>query len=454
MTLEARAAGAEALGAADLAAFAASLLEAAESERGPLRRVLIVPPDQTRLHSMAGPLTREVLRLLGPARAAILPATGTHRAMGGPEIRAMFGDLDPGLFRGHDHRRGNRRLGELPASFVEGLSGGRLSFAFPGEFDELLFEDWDLVLSIGQVVPHEVVGMANYTKNLVVGLGGAESISLSHWLGAVAGLESIMGRADTPVRRLLDESARRFLSRLPIVYALTVLSRDGEDALGLRGLFAGSGQGAGSGGEAAFLRASALSGSLNVETLAEPVRTCVVRLDPSEYRSTWLGNKAIYRTRMALADGAELFVLAPGVERFGEDLEIDALIRRHGYRGTPATLAAVESDPALGRSLAAAAHLIHGSSEGRFRITYCTELLSRAEVEGAGYGYAPLREVEERFGLAAAAQESPGAAGSRAGRSPSGTAPARPREGWNERGGERFFYVSNPALGLWRRAEA
>jgi len=431
MNLEARAPGAEALGSADLSAFAESLLAAAERGRGPLRRVLLVPPDQTRLHSLAGPLTREFARLLGPGRTTILPATGTHRAMGGHEIGAMFGDLDPRLFRSHDHRRGNRRLGELPASLVEELSGGRHSFSFPGDFDELLLEDWDLVLSIGQVVPHEVVGMANYTKNLVVGLGGAESISLSHWLGAVAGLESIMGRADTPVRRLLDASAARFLAGLPVVYALTVLSRDGQGSLGLRGLFAGSGQGPGSGGEAAFLKAAELSASLNVEALDEPVRTCVVRLDPSEYRSTWLGNKAVYRTRMALADGAELFVLAPGVERFGEDPAIDALIRRHGYRGTPATLSAVESDPALAGNLAAAAHLIHGSSEGRFRITYCTELLSRSEVEGVGYRWAPLGEVEELFGLA-----------------------ARPRDGWNERGGERFFYVSNPALGLWRRAEA
>ncbi|MBL8966150.1 MAG: D-mannonate epimerase [Spirochaetaceae bacterium] len=418
------------LEAENLASFAEELL-AAESRRlgRTPQRVLLVPPDQTRLHSMAGPLTREIVRLLGPDAVRILPATGTHRAMGETEIAAMFGDLDPALFLAHDHRRGNRRLGVLPAGFVEALSGGRLSFEFPGDYDEVLLDPlWDLVLSIGQVVPHEVVGMANYTKNLVVGLGGIEAIDYSHWLGAVAGLESIMGRADTPVRRLLDESARRFLSGTNVVYALSVVSR-GEDGLGLRGLYAGAGQDAGGAGEEAFLAAAARAEKENIRDLDEPIRTCVVRLDPAEYRSTWLGNKAIYRTRMALADGAELVILAPGIERFGEDPGIDALIRRHGYRGTEAVLEGVRRDPELAACLAAAAHLVHGSSEGRFRITYCTERLSRAEVEGAGFGWLPLRGAEARFGLGAA-----------------------PAEGWNEGPEGRFFYVSNPALGLWRRA--
>jgi hypothetical protein len=82
--------------------------------------------------------------------------------------------------------------------------------------------------------------------------------------------------------------------------------------------------------------------------------------------STWLGNKAVYRTRMAMADGGELIILAPGVKEFGEDHEIDRLIRKYGYRGTPATLAAVKANEELRNNLSAAAHLIHGSSEGRF----------------------------------------------------------------------------------------
>jgi nickel-dependent lactate racemase len=338
----------------------------------------------------------------------------------------MFGDLDAGLFLAHDHRRGVKRLGTIEPAFVQSVSGGRLSFEYPGDYAEALVSGgWDLIISLGQVVPHEVVGMANYTKNLAVGLGGASSIDYSHWLGAVSNLEAIMGEPESPVRAVLDESARRFLKGLPIVYVHTVVSRKAEGQLALRGLFAGPGPDQ---DRSCFLEAAALARKVNIEVLPEAPLTCVVNLDPLEFRSTWLGNKAVYRTRMALADGADLFILAPGVERFGEDPAVDALIRRHGYRGTTATLAAVDSDPELRANLSAAAHLVHGSSEGRFRITYCTARLSRAEVEGVGYAWMGLDEALERF-------------------RPQGLS-----EGWNGKGPKRLFYVSNPALGLWKRA--
>ena len=134
-----------------------------------------------------------------------------------------------------------------------------------------------------------------------------------------------------------------------------------------------------------FLRAAELSVKVNFEHLDEPIRKAVVYLDPHEYHSTWIGNKAVYRTRMALADGAELIILAPGVREFGEDKRIDELIRKYGYRGTPATIAAVAANPDLAAELGAASHLIHASSEGRFRITWCPGQLTREEIEGVGF---------------------------------------------------------------------
>jgi nickel-dependent lactate racemase len=421
------------LGEADIASFLDEVLDALAAEKGRPGRVLIVPPDQTRLHSRAGDLTCGLVQRLGPAVKAIVPATGTHVAMSAAELAGMFPGVDPSLFRRHDHRNGVKRLGEIEASFIEGLSGGRLSFPYPGDFaSSLVDEEWDLVLSVGQVVPHEVVGMANFTKNLVVGLGGSSSIDHSHWLGAVCGMEGIMGRADSPVRRLFDESARRFLAKVPTVYLLTVLSRDQCGRLALRGLFAGPGPGQAGGAEEslAYRKAAALAAEVNIESVKEPFRTCVVRLDPAEFRSTWLGNKAIYRTRMAMADAGELFILAPGVERFGEDGMVDRLIRRHGYRGTAKVLDGVGRDPELAANLSAAAHLVHGSSEGRFHVTYCTERISRGEIEGVGYSWMALREAEARFGSADA------------------------KDGWN-RGpdGTDYFFISNPAVGLWKVAE-
>ena len=278
--------------------------------------------------------------------------------------------------------------------------------------------DADLVLSIGQVVPHEVIGMANYNKNILVGTGGREGINRSHYLGAVYGMERIMGRADNPVRRVLNYAAGHFLSNIPIVYVLTVVGRTAEGKLAVRGLFIGD-------DVECFHRASEFSLQVNFEILDEPLTRAVVYLDPHEFRSTWLGNKAVYRTRMALADGADLIILAPGLKEFGEDPGIDALIRKYGYRGTPATLDAVEAHAELSADFSAAAHLIHGSSEGRFKITYCPGSLTRDEIESVGFAYADLGDMMKRYD------------------------PSRMSSGFNTVGGEEVFYVSNPGLGLW-----
>jgi nickel-dependent lactate racemase len=310
-------------------------------------------------------------------------------------------------------------LGEVPAEFIEAQSEGKLSWTWPVEVNRMIAQGGhDLVLSIGQVVPHEVIGMANYNKNILVGAGGPRGISRSHYLGAVYGMERIMGRADNPVRRVLNYASERFLSEIPIVYVLTVVGRNGAGKLVVRGLFVGD-------CVECFERAAELSLAVNFEMVETPIKKAVVYLDPVEFKSTWLGNKAIYRTRMALADEAELIVLAPGVKEFGEDRTIDGLIRKYGYRGTAATLEAVREKADLAGDLSAAAHLIHGSSEGRFRITYCPGGLSREEVDGVGFGYADLRTMIGRYD------------------------PAKLREGANVVEGEDITYFSNPALGLW-----
>ena len=276
----------------------------------------------------------------------------------------------------------------------------------------------DLILSIGQVVPHEVIGMANYNKNILIGTGGRDGINRSHYLGAVYGMERIMGRAQNPVRAVLNYAAERFLKDLPIVYALTVIGRNAAGINVVRGVFIGD-------NDECFLRAAELSLEVNFQMLDAPLKKVVVYLDPHEFHSTWLGNKAIYRTRMALADDAELIVLAPGVREFGEDPAIDKLIRKYGYFGTPATLAAVERNPDLAADLSAAAHLIHGSSEGRFRITYCPGYLTRQEVESVGFDFVDLARMTATYH------------------------PATLQQGMNNINGEEVYFIANPALGLW-----
>ena len=386
---------------------------------GKRSRVLAVPPDFTRYYSRAGELTAAAYQYYGEELRAVLPAVGTHAPVSPEQREKMFAGVPPALFHHHDWRNDVVRLGEVPSAYVRELSEGKLDYDWPVEVNRLIVEGaFDLILSIGQVVPHEVVGMANYNKNILVGTGGPESIHRSHYLGAVYGMERVMGRADNPVRQLLNYADERFLRPFPLVYVLTVVATNDEGDIVTRGLFIGDDL-------ECFQKAAALALRANFVMLDTPVRKAVVYLDPGEFRSTWLGNKAIYRTRMALDDGAELIVLAPGVKEFGEDATIDKLIREFGYRGTPATLEAVKKNPELAANLSAAAHLIHGSSEGRFGITYCPGGLSRQEVTAAGFQYQDPKCAMAKYN------------------------PSALKLGYNRVDGEEVFFVPNPGLGLW-----
>jgi nickel-dependent lactate racemase len=386
---------------------------------GERNRVLVVPPDMSRASSHAGELTHCAWDYYGDQLLAVLPALGTHAAMQPDQIARMFGKMPPELFRVHNWRTDVETLGEVPAEFIREQSEGKLNYAWPAQVNRLITRgNFDLILSIGQVVPHEVIGMANYNKNILIGTGGRDAINRSHYLGAVYGMERIMGRADNPVRNVLNYASDHFLRQLPIVYVLTVVGLAADGTLAVRGLFIGD-------DIECFHRAAELSLKVNFEILHTPLTKAVVYLDPHEFHSTWLGNKAVYRTRMALADGAELIILAPGVNTFGEDKAIDALIRKYGYRGTPATLEAVNSNQDLANDLSAAAHLIHASSESRFKITWCPGHLTKKEVEGVGFAYGDLKSMSARYD------------------------PQKLNHGFNRVDGEDVFFIANPGLGLW-----
>lgn len=387
----------------------------------PLRKVLLLPPDYTRAHSLAGLITRLIYTFLTPTcQVDIMPALGTHEPMSTDQKRKMFGPEIPlDCFHVHDWRNDIVKIGQIPGSLVAEVSGGRLDFAIDVEINRrLLDRSYDLILSIGQVVPHEVVGMANYTKNILVGCGGKTIIDKSHFLGAVCGMEALMGRDHSPVRQIFDYAETHFLQEIPLAYILTVTTTQQEQTK-LNGLFIGRER-------HVFEAAVAESQKRNLDLLDEPLKKVVVYLDPHEFKSTWLGNKAIYRTRMAMADGGELYIIAPGLRHFGEDKVFDRIIRKYGYIGTPRILELVRTEADLQDNLSAAAHLIHGSSEGRFRITYAPGHVSKEEIEGVNFNYLPLAEAEERFDY------------------------MKLRDGFNRLpNGEEVFFISNPALGLW-----
>ena len=391
---------------------------------GHRRKVLAIPPDFTRFPSRAGELTEFAWEYFGETLTDVLPALGTHTPMTDDQISKMYGNTPRRIFRDHDWRNDVITLGYVPAEYVKEVSEGAVDFQWPAQVNRLLQEGgYDLILSIGQVVPHEVVGMANYNKNIFVGTGGAEGINKSHFIGAAYGMEKMMGRANTPVRKVFNYATDHFASHLPIVYVQTVVGLNKQGMLQTYGLFIGD-------DFEVFDRAASLSLQVNFEMVDKPLKKVLVWLDPTEFKSTWLGNKSIYRTRMAIAEGGELIVLAPALKEFGEDKEIDRLIRKYGYFGTPATLKATKENCELKENLGAAAHLIHGSSEGRFSITYCpgkeSGNITREEIESVGFRWDDIDSVMKKYHFDTL------------------------KEGFNTMPhGEEIFYISNPALGLW-----
>lgn len=387
-----------------------------------LKKILILPPDLTRMHSAAGKITAVIYKLLkNDCVVDIMPALGTHEVMTKTEFMHMFGpDVPYERMIGHNWKTDIIKIGEIPSDYIKEVSEGLLDYSIDVEINrKLLDKSYDLIISVGQVVPHEVVGMANYSKNVFIGCGGKGIINKSHMLGAVCGMEKAMGQDHSPVRKVFDYAEKEFISKIPLMYILTVTTAVRDDVT-IEGLFLGRSR-------ELFEEAVKLSQEKNITKLDVPPIKMVVYLDEREFKSTWLGNKSIYRTRMAIADGGELIVLAPGVKKFGEDEKIDSLIRKYGYRGIKTILKFCDENQELRDNLSAAAHLIHGSSEGRFTITYATKLLSQAEVEGVSYKYMDYAEAIKKYD------------------------PEKLKDGYNKTlDGEEVYFIRNPAIGLWK----
>ena len=390
------------------------------------KKVLLLPPDYTRYHSNAGFIANTYYHLLTDMGAwvDVMPALGSHRPVTREEAEDMFGDIPFERFLEHNWRTEVVRLGEVSGAYLSEITDGLWKDPVSVEVNRrVMDESYDLILSIGQVVPHEVIGMANHAKNLFVGVGGSDMINKSHMVGAVYGMERMMGRDFTPVRKLFDYALKTFLSDRPIVFALTVTTAPGG-VIHTHGLFIGDTR-------KVLEEAVAWAQEKNIDVVDHGIKKCVVYLDPKEFQSTWLGNKAVYRTRMAVADDGDLIILAPGITHFGEDAQIDKLIRKYGYCGRLKVLELFNENDDLKENMGAAAHLIHGSSDGRFRITYAVRPhMPKADIENANFIWADYDETVKRYN------------------------PETLHYGYNTLpDGEEIFFIPNPALGLWINRE-
>ena len=386
-----------------------------------MKKILILPPDYTRGHSRAGIITKILYQKLNTKLIIdIMPTLGTHMPMDDMELDLMFSNEIPkSCFLVHDWQNGTMSIGKIPKEEVSKITNGQFEEDIEVEVNRKLIETpYDLIVSVGQVVPHEVVGMANYTKNVFVGCGGRQMINKTHMASAICGLEQAMGKDHAPARKLYDYAEQNFTQKMPLVYILTVVSSLGDK---LFGVYEGPAR-----KRDMFEKAVALSQKHNITYVPKAHKKVVAFLDEHEFKTTWVGNKAVYRSRMLIADGGELIILAPGVRQFGENENVDVLIRKFGYKGRDYVMDLYRNDSVMQSSYMVAAHLIQGSSDDRFTITYATQHVSKEEVEQVGFNHMNLKDAYQKYN------------------------PETLKAGVNIMDdGEEIFYIPNPALGLW-----
>ncbi len=389
------------------------------------KRVLLLPPDITRAHSGAGKLTEILYNLFSEsAEVHVIPTLGQHVPHTPDENQRMFGSIPEERIHAHDWRDGCVKVGEVPADFVQEATKGAANWSIPITLNRMLMEEkWDLILNVGHVVPHEVLGFANHNKNYFIGLGGKDLICAAHMAAACCGIENNLGTLTTPVRACFDKAEADFLGHLPDVYVQIVMARHDDGVLTQTGLYVGD-------DKDTYLQAAKQSRQQNITVLDQPLKKVVCVMQGDEFYSTWVANKAVYRTRMALADDGELIIIAPGLKRFGEQPEVDAIIRKYGYCGTPKVMEHYREDPMLQDFAHATAHLIHGSSEGRFTITYAPGQLSKEEIESVNFRYADINETLNKYPI------------------------DKLKEGENTLSdGEKIFFIPTPSAGLWATKE-
>ena len=387
-----------------------------------LRRVLLLPPDITRAHAGVGWMTEYLYNQLTKAGAEVhvIPTLGQHQPHTPQDNRWMFGSIPEERIHVHDWKNGVVGVGTVPAELVKKATGGAVDWEMPIDLNRMLIEEqWDLIINIGHVVPHEVLGFANHNKNYFIGLGGKRTLGAAHMASAVYGIENNLGNLLTPVRRCFNWAEEQFLSELPDVYVQVVMNYDSDGKLVHTGVFVGDDLDT-------YLDAARLSREQNITVFDEPVKKIVAVMQADEFRATWVANKAIYRTRMAMADGGELLIIAPGVIRFGEQPEVDALIRKYGYLSKDEVLALYQTSADMRDIPHGTAHLVHGSPEGRFTVTYAPGGLTKEEIESVGYQYMDVGEALARYN------------------------PEVMKDGWNTMpDGEEVYFISTPSAGLW-----
>lgn len=360
-----------------------AILEQALMQVAPGARVLGIIPDKTRDDNtdVLFPLAAEILSARRVEQFDALVAQGTHLPMSAEEKRAKIGcdngNSTPGLGQIFDHQwnvpEELTTIGELSASEVSRLTGGLISDAVKVNLNRLLAPKvYDTVLIFSATVPHEVAGFAGGAKYLFPGVAGPDLTHATHWLGALASIENVIGRVETPTRHMI-EAAADFVSA-QIITLNSVVTRDDDNVLRTHALFAGDFR-------EAFRRAAEISRQVHIKYTGRKYKRVVALLD-EHYDELWVGGKASYKLGAIIEAGGELIIYAPHLRSISE--VHGKMIEKYGYAPLDRVREMVALSTELQNNLAVAAHLAHVSYAGqrdeqgrvipRYRITMASAL--------------------------------------------------------------------------------
>jgi nickel-dependent lactate racemase len=325
-------------------------------------RVLAVIPDKTRDDNtdLLFPIVSQELAGRRVARLDALVAQGTHPPMTDAEKRVKIGagaaELPvPGEIFDHHWDRASElaTVGRLTAAEVSTLTGGLMSADVPVQLNRRLAPGtYDYILVLGAVVPHEVAGFAGGAKYFFPGVAGPELTHLTHWLGALASIENVIGRIETPTRHVIEAAADRVTT--PVIGFTSVSTRDAS-GLHTHALFTG-------GLRETVRQAAAVSAQVHIRYTGRRYRRVVALLD-QHYDELWVGGKASYKLGGIIENGGELVIYAPHLT--GISTTHGALIEKYGYAPLEQVREMVEGSDELRANLCVAAHLAHVSYAGR-----------------------------------------------------------------------------------------
>lgn len=385
--------------------------------------VLLILPERQRLWDKVRDLARIVHAALVERQWQVIVLIARYpgeQALSPAERAELLPTIPADSFQATANLR-QLPVGEIPADVVREACGGLIEDPLPLTLPALFnAETWDGVVNLEAVVPNDLLGFTGPPQNRWLGLAGREFLNAASRIALLSGWENNIANLVAPLRQCLFWADKNcWPANLPRLDIAVVWGDNFRNERSPIGFYAGV-------GEEAYLQAALLSRQHNVTVVEEGLQRVVAFFPGLRFASLWDVQQLLPRLAMCLADGGELILLAPGIERLAADDAPLAVYRRTGYLGAAELRERQRTDPELGNEPWLATHLLNGSTNGRSKIYHALDGIDAETLRALNLWPMELEETLFRY------------------------RPAKAKAGWNiTNEGEKFFFIPDPTAGLW-----